>query len=578
MDAYISKEDFAKYMNPSTPSFTKGRIRSKFMKAIENKYTVLSYESFKIQASKASNIKEWIHDFTKDRMIVIDEVHNLLSSTYDAKAFAALESQPRLKKSSGLGTILFKALNIYAHASCKMIYLTATPVFDNIMQFKELVAVMSPEANIKRGADLKTTIDHLRGKVSFFPGTSANAYPKVVYNEVTVPLSKTQEKIFLEMDIEDEERKDDIEKNGDAFKIKQRTVCVACLPGFKKITASNMKTVISRLKEYSPKINELLHMIQKQRGKHVVYSTFVQNGVDVVEAALRSKGWISWKEAKASAEAAESHRGKVYAIWDGRVRDEEKLAIKAIVNSKDNMTGKNIRVIIGSPSIKEGVSFKHVQHLHLLDPVWNSSAKMQVEGRAVRFCSHVDIPKDHPWLKRQVVVHLYKSEATLFDTADVEIYEKIIPEKEKIIQAAENALKKVSIDYHLFKGLHEASDMSPNTPPGSAPSPVSVDEVVLRKKQGTKKEKTTCPKPRRPVNDTCPPGQFLRPNNRGDPCCYKTRGAANRRTGDGEAAKKPLLSSCPKPRRPDADGNCPEGMTAKENKHGVPCCYKSSKA
>ena len=53
-----------------------------------------------------------------------------------------------------------------------------------------------------------------------------------------------------------------------------------------------------------------------------------------------------------------------------------------------------IKVLIGSPSIKEGISFKHIQHIHLIDPVWNIAGKKQIEGRAIRFCSHFDIDEN----------------------------------------------------------------------------------------------------------------------------------------------------------------------------------------
>jgi hypothetical protein len=61
-----------------------------------------------------------------------------------------------------------------------MIFLTATPIFDNIVQLKELVKIMTPEAIINKGALYFDIIDFLRGG-HYFPGTSINAYPSTEY-------------------------------------------------------------------------------------------------------------------------------------------------------------------------------------------------------------------------------------------------------------------------------------------------------------------------------------------------------------------------------------------------------------
>ena len=59
--------------------------------------------------------------------------------------------------------------------------------------------------------------------------------------------------------------------------------------------------------------------------------------------------------------------------------------------------------MLGSPSIKEGVSLLRVQQVHMMEPYWNMSRMLQIMGRAVRFCSHKDVPKN----KRIVKIYLY---------------------------------------------------------------------------------------------------------------------------------------------------------------------------
>jgi DNA replication protein DnaC len=575
MERYISAENFAIYHNPSTSAAKKAKIRREFMAAINARYNIMSFETFKLSAFKSPDLRVWVEQFTKDRLIIVDEVHNLITNTYITKAYEGIERSHRMAKAKGSGTILFKYLNKFADKSCKMLYLTATPIFDNIAQFHELIKIMKPNVEIPKGSFIKNVIGLLRGSVSFFPGTSVNAYPKVTYVDELVPISRTQDMI---MHLAQQEELSFEKAEGDeSFKIKQRMASIACLPRNEKLKKSNFDRVLSNMKEFAPKIKKLIQNINQNRGKNVVYTTFVASSIDLIEEAMRRAGWVSWKEVKADESLRETKKGKVYAIWDGRTKDEEKLAIKALVNSKQNMTGDTIRVILGSPSIKEGVSFKHIQHLHMLDPVWNNSAKNQVEGRAVRFCSHIDIPKNHEWLKREVQIHLYKSTANagnlIIQTADQVIYDDIIPKKQKVVEAAENALKKVAIDYHLFKRIYSEKP-SPKTPENpNANSVISVEDDSRLKISGQKGKK--CPRRRRPNNGECPEGTYLKNNAYEEPCCYKRRGKANK---SPKPKKEIQNKSCPKPRRPivgpDGSQTCPAGFVIKQNKNGDNCCYK----
>lgn len=583
MDKYISKEDFAKYFASETSDGTKKRIKQKFMKAIENKYDIMSYEKFKLSAFKTKDLKKWIEDITKNRLIIIDEVHNLIADKYDKDTFEYINKNHKIKRGKGINTILMKYLNLHAHSSCKMIYLTATPVFDNLLQFKELVGMMNPSAVIPKNTSITGVIDNLRGKVSFFPGTSANAYPKVEYDIHEIPFSKTQDKISNNII-----SRGQFAEDSEAFMIEQRMASIACLPGNPKIS-DNIEPIVNNQDEYSPKVKNLVQTIMDNRGKHVVYSTFIASGLRLVEAVLRKKGWVSIKDALKMKEenvSPEKYEYKTFALWDGSIPDAEKIVIKSTINKVDNLDGRHIRVILGSPSIKEGVSFKHIQHLHLLDPVWNSSAKDQIEGRAIRFCSHVDIPENHEYLKRKVIVHIYKSvprkeNPIVKVTCDQEIYDSIIPRKEQVIKAAEKALKKVAIDHFLFRKMY-MNAQSPISPIGedrNRPSVIDIpeDEDAPLRKNPKKQKGKTCPKKRRPnpqaENGKCPSDfPTVRKNTHGDWCCFK-KDSKKKETNQ----EKGKTSTCPTARRPDNDGNCQDGFVMRLNSHGDPCCYKGRK-
>jgi len=567
MDAYISRADFVLYNMADTSPAVKRKIRGKFMTAIAKRYEIISFEKFRGMAVKATNLTKWVDDFTKNRLIIVDEVHNLFG-TYVEHTYATMVEKDKVQpKAKSVASMLMRYMTKNADPSCKMVLLTATPIFDNIMQFRELVRAVAPGTPFPKDMRLSDMVNLLRGKVSFFPGTSANAYPTVEYVVHNVPMSKTLDHLMRNIidggDDDDNEIKE-------AFMAKQRQASITCFP-------YDVPRAMTNLGEYAPKIKELAAAIEQGVGKHIVYSSFVVTGINLTRAALEARGWINVMRVIKDPKLWEDHAYKVYAVWDGSTKDNDKQLIKGIVNRRDNMDGRHVRVILGSPSMKEGVSFKHMQHLHLLDPLWNQSAKTQVEGRAIRFCSHVDIPADHPTLAKRVNVHIYKITkmprgGTVSETCDEYIYDTVIPKKQELIAAAETAMKKVAIDHYLFRNMYAAArHQSPQK--ASQASPISIEnDVQIRKKQKAAKVKTsTCPKPRQPNDEgMCAPGYVLQKNKEGDDCCYK---ASKANVNAGETAKPAAATKCPKDRLP-VDGKCPEGFKLKKNKTGVDCCYK----
>lgn len=566
MDKYISKKDFETYHKASTSDFIKKLIKTKYMKAIKKKYEVMSFEKFKKLAISHGDLKTWAEKFSKDRLIIVDEVHNLLSDVYDSKKSDEIFESGIYKMAKGSNTIIFKYLASHMHESGKMILLTATPIFNTLGQIRELVHVMSPElaGTMKKNSKISDILKLLKDKVSFFPGTSAQAYPAVNYEFHEIPLSKTQDDetnivLLAANDVND--------PNHESFKAKQRQISLACLPNSLDIS-KNIPTILNNLSEYAPKIKEAVELL-KLPGKHLIYSNFVKSGLNIVKELLLKLGWVDLMSQPSKNKR--THDYKVFAVWDGKTKDADKTKIKNIANSVDNMDGKYLRVIIGSPSMKEGVSFKHIQHMHLLDPVWNSSAKDQVEGRAIRFCSHSDIPNTHKVLKRTVNVHIYKSMPKLKKpqvaiTCDQDIYNTIIPRKEVMVKAGEKALQKIAIDYFLFRNMY--SKKKKGSPPRIKSNQSSVVSIDSDKNLhiGTRKNKTrkhnSCPKKRRPnVNGECGKNEEIRTNLHGNECCYKIKQIG-------------VKSTCPKPRRPDAKGKCVKDHVKKENRHGDECCYK----
>lgn len=581
MGRYISTDDFKRYHDPKTSVGIKKMIKGRFMKAIETRFDIYSFEKFKIEALKhRDDLRTWFTHFTKDSLIIIDEVHNLFSNVYDVKGYEAIKSSGSVGKTvKGMNTILFKLMNEFAHASCKMAFMTATPIFDNLAQFKEIVHAVAPSVNLPKDKQhtILSLIPYLRGKVSYFPGISKNAYPAVEYVVHDVPMSKVQDSVIYNIKMQGD---DETDEDADAFMSKERQASIFSYPGYevnKKLTSNTMDSIMKDLKLYSPKIVQVVDQIEKLPGKHFVYTNFVKSGVQILETALKKRGYVAFDGKNVGIPR------KTYAIWDGSTDDATKQAIKNAANKIDNVDGRELRVIIGSPSTREGVTFKHIQHVHLLDPVWNQSAKTQVEGRAIRYCSHIDVdPEKHPHLQRKVHVHAYKlvpmaANGKVTETSDQIMYDVIIKKKQQLVELGEKALRKVAIDHYLFGEMYDESFKRP-TSQNPSPAIDDADLDIRINKKSQRKPKNTCnPKARRPNPEgICESSTYphYAINNSGHPCCYKKKRVVNQ--------EKPGMSKktvCPVKRRPNKEGKCAsaEYPYLQNNKSGVPCCYTRRK-
>ena len=82
---------------------------------------------------------------------------------------------------------------------------------------------------------------------------------------------------------------------------------------------------------------------------------------------------------------------KRYAIISSGIEQETIRNILSLFNSKENMNGDYIKVIIVSRKGREGINLFNVQNVHLVNPSWNQSNMYQATFRAIRATSHVEI-------------------------------------------------------------------------------------------------------------------------------------------------------------------------------------------
>jgi len=80
--------------------------------------------------------------------------------------------------------------------------------------------------------------------------------------------------------------------------------------------------------------------------------------------------------------------GKVL-YYQGDSTDAERDKSIAKFNNPNNARGEKFPLLVGTQAIREGVTLKDVQEVHVLQPSWNYSSLDQVLGRALRAESHV---------------------------------------------------------------------------------------------------------------------------------------------------------------------------------------------
>lgn len=115
-------------------------------------------------------------------------------------------------------------------------------------------------------------------------------------------------------------------------------------------------------------------------------------------------------------------------------------------NADDNLNGEVIKVILVSSAGAEGISLKAVRQVHIIEPHWNEARIIQVIGRTIRLCSHIDLEPD----KRKVEVYRYYAYIKNFETSDIKVH-KIASKKMKMINLFEDFIKKSALDCMLFK-------------------------------------------------------------------------------------------------------------------------------
>jgi SNF2 family DNA or RNA helicase len=195
----------------------------------------------------------------------------------------------------------------------------------------------------------------------------------------------------------------------------------------------------------SCKMVAVIFYSMRSKGPILVFSNFVKmEGLEIFKIYLSYFGFGDFSKFQGS----DYHR---YTEFHGEIeRDVRKKNLIAF-NGKDNIDGKLIKMILISPAGSEGINLRNVRQVHVIEPYWNEVRIQQLIGRALRMCSHADLPME----ERKVDIFRYHAvrptgSKITKDSTDQDIY-SLAMEKESLIDSFLQTVREASIDCELFK-------------------------------------------------------------------------------------------------------------------------------
>ena len=186
--------------------------------------------------------------------------------------------------------------------------------------------------------------------------------------------------------------------------------------------------------QYSNKIKSITNNILNSDGIVLIYSQFIDGGCIPMALALEELGFTRFGtkasnlfktaphspidaitfQTKENMTNPENFKKATYTMITGeKALSPDKVFDLKNLTDEDNKNGEKIKVVIISMTGSEGIDFKNLRQVHILEPWYNLSLIEQIIGRAVRTCSH----KQLPFKQRNVEIFLY---GTLFSDSDEE--------------------------------------------------------------------------------------------------------------------------------------------------------------
>jgi superfamily II DNA or RNA helicase len=209
--------------------------------------------------------------------------------------------------------------------------------------------------------------------------------------------------------------------------------------------------------KYSSKIHSICNLINQSKGIVLVYAYYIYGGIIPLALALEELGFnrYSSNSSYKNLMKPQNNSGLNYLMITGNKElSSDNAEDVKYVSSPDNKDGQKVKVILISKSGSEGLDFKNIRQIHIMDSWYTLNRIEQIIGRGVRTLSHCNLPLE----ERCVEIYLH---ATLLkdreqESADLYMYRYA---EKKAIQLGKiyRVLKQISIDCILNQGQQRMS-------------------------------------------------------------------------------------------------------------------------
>jgi superfamily II DNA or RNA helicase len=414
--------------NWSNPD-VRDRLQLIAKKIVREFYEFNTYESFgeelmqHIGVTEKDVDHEWIHKNFDNRLLIIDEAHNIRESKDTAGTIKGITRgmEKLVQIADGLVLVLLTATPMYDTYDEIVFYMNLFLWNDRKQPFtKSLKAsdFFHSDATIKEGQSEQAFRDWCQNYVSYVKGDNPFTFPFRLPPPRTVSQNLT--KSFTGRAIGDQDRlryislvdsqaqghqlaeltRTEGEDNEDRRRAIMQTT-VAVLPGNKSFSETfrfvenayqytgTPCLTPAELPNVSAKFAKIIDILSHSQGIVLVYSNYVELGARLFSMALEEHGYTSAvnKPFLAQSSYTGPSKGKYITLTsDFSATELNQMIAKA--KSPQNRKGDLIKVIVASPVVSEGVDFRNVRQVHILDPWWNMSRIEQVIGRGLRTCSH----------------------------------------------------------------------------------------------------------------------------------------------------------------------------------------------
>jgi hypothetical protein len=459
-------------------------LMSRAVKIINEFYEFQGYGEFAniLEKQKIHNtpadVKTWIHATFDNRLLVVDEAHNLRETTetnVDAKLISAALKQI-IQVANGITLVL----------------LTATPMYDRFEEVFDYLNLFLWNARRQAPSESIHAADFFTDEGDFISRETENEFRSLCQtyisfvkgeNPFTFPFRLPPPDNILAKN----DRTLDLNGNKITKKLKYLPLTQSIMSPFQARIVKDLKlrglsehrTICtfpenkglnevlekrdgqyfytsepflapSKVATYSSKFALIADILDNSTGVVFVYSNLAELGVQLFAMCLEEHGYTSAMGnallGETSNEVKKGSKGK-YALITSQNSDTEINRILTRVRRRENVNGEDIRVILASPKVSEGVDFRYVRQIHILDPWFNMSRIEQVIGRGMRVCSHSLLPFEEQ--NTTIYLHVCRYADKKQETLDEYIYRAIVEQKGIAIAKVKKNIMESAMDCSL---------------------------------------------------------------------------------------------------------------------------------